>query len=244
MKKVILFITLLCTLNAIHSQSNNYTVESGNKKKIFNRSILPIVLITSGLVLSGNGIEKSFQKDINEYTSANFYTTIDDYTRYAPIVMLYGADAFGIPARNHWFDQTKNLILSTLLAGATTTVLKNNIDKKRPGDQNALNSFPSGHTTMAFVTATTVYEEFIDEQPVLAYSGYLFAIGTGGLRLLNNKHWLSDVLTGAGIGILATKLVYTFDHLLHWNPFQPESNIVLVPQYQNNTLGVYFSKSF
>jgi membrane-associated phospholipid phosphatase len=34
------------------------------------------------------------------------------------------------------------------------------------------------------------------------------ATATGVLRVMNNRHWLSDVITGAGIGILTTKFSY------------------------------------
>jgi len=42
----------------------------------------------------------------------------------------------------------------------------------------------------------------------------LFASATGILRIANNKHYTSDVLTGAGIG-LASGLIVSY-----WNPFQ------------------------
>jgi membrane-associated phospholipid phosphatase len=39
--------------------------------------------------------------------------------------------------------------------------------------------------------------------------GYGIAAATGGLRMLKNKHWLSDVVAGAGVGILSTEVAYT-----------------------------------
>jgi membrane-associated phospholipid phosphatase len=37
---------------------------------------------------------------------------------------------------------------------------------------------------------------------------YTIATGVGVMRVLNNKHWASDVLAGAGFGILSTELTY------------------------------------
>ncbi|MDH7444340.1 phosphatase PAP2 family protein [Aquimarina sp. 2201CG14-23] len=214
------------------------------KKNLFTKRIVPITLIASGLLLSTSDFEKSLQKDIRGSVGDDFYFGIDDYTRYAPIVQMYAADIFGVESKNHWFDQTKNLLISSLITSAATTILKQEVRKERPEDPTKLNSFPSGHTSMAFVSAAVLYEEFIDTSPLLAYSGYFFAITTGSLRMMNNKHYLSDVLVGAGIGILSTRLVYHFDHLISWNPFKEMDDVAFAPQFTGDGLALYFSKSF
>jgi membrane-associated phospholipid phosphatase len=42
----------------------------------------------------------------------------------------------------------------------------------------------------------------------LSISGYPIAIFTGVYRALNNKHWVGDVVAGAGFGILSTEIAY------------------------------------
>jgi len=42
----------------------------------------------------------------------------------------------------------------------------------------------------------------------LSYSGYVVATGVGMLRIYNKQHYLSEVIAGAGLGILSTKLTY------------------------------------
>ena len=74
-------------------------------------------------------------------------------------------------------------------------------------------SFPSGHTTFAFTNATVLFHEFKDTDLWLAYSGFVVATATGCLRLTNNAHWLPDVVTGAGIGILSVNVVYWIEPL-------------------------------
>ena len=79
----------------------------------------------------------------------------------------------------------------------------------------------------------------------LAYSGYLFATTTGVFRVLNNKHWVGDVLVGAGIGILVTDLVYRFEPLKNWNPFKnKKTKVIMSPTYTDNKFGLYANLQF
>lgn len=219
-----------------------------SKKNLVTKRIIPIALITTGFLLSTSDFEKSLQKDLRNTVGNDFSLSLDDYTRYAPVVQLYAADIFGAKSKNHWFDQTRNLVISSIISNGASTILKKEIYKERPGGldfgSTHANSFPSGHTTTAFTTATVLYEEFIDSNPLLAYSGYAFALATGGLRMMNNAHYLSDVLVGAGIGILATRLVYHFDYLFAWNPFKKMDGVAFAPQFNEGGLGIYFSKTF
>jgi len=220
-------------------------IEVKRERSFVTKRIVPVALISAGILLSTSDFEKSLQKNIRNMVGNSFYSNLDDYARYAPVVQLYAADILGAQSKHHWFDQTKNLVLSSIISNGATTLLKKSIHKYRPGGSTHANSFPSGHTTTAFTTATVLYEEFKNTNPILAYSGYLFAVSTGSLRIANNMHYLSDVLVGAGIGIIATKLVYHFDHLIAWNPFKKSSGIAFAPQYHNdNGLGFYFSKTF
>lgn len=80
-------------------------------------------------------------------------------------------------------------------------------------DGDFARSFPSGHTTMAFVGATFAayvfcmyYPDSIFKIPVIAASS-VFAVGTGALRILSGNHFMTDVLAGAAIGGLCGFLV-------------------------------------
>lgn len=78
---------------------------------------------------------------------------------------------------------------------------------QRP-DGSAFNSFPSGHTATAFVGAEVLRREYWHVSPWIGITGYAVAAGTGFLRMYNNRHWLTDVLAGAGIGILSVEIAY------------------------------------
>ena len=121
---------------------------------------------------------------------------------------MYIADIAGVKSKNHWFDQTKHLLISNIITSVITHSIKQLTKKIRPNGSNY--SFPSGHSSFSFTNATVLFNEFNHSSPLIAYSGYAFSTTTGIFRMINNKHWLSDVLVGAGLGILVTNLVYYF----------------------------------
>ncbi len=156
---------------------------------------------------------------------------------------MFLADGLGVQAENHWFDQTKNATFSLLLSQLITTGMKVNIDKERPNGANN-EALPSGHTSLAFASATVFYEEFKNTEPLLAYSGYAFALTTAYLRMAKNKHWLSDVILGSAVGMAVTKLIYHFDHLFAWNPFMQSEKFVLTSNFGNGRGGFYLAVRF
>ncbi|WP_323788452.1 phosphatase PAP2 family protein [Psychroserpens sp.] len=206
-------------------------------KTLLQKSIVPAVLIGSSLLITNSNFEKQFQIDIRNEVGNDFHTNLDDYLWYVPLVEMYAADIIGIEAKHHWFDQSKNAFISHLVNKYTTNAFKGLIVKTRPNGYNK-NSFPSGHTSKAFTSATVLYEEFKDTSPLLAYSGYIFASSTAVLRIANNAHYVSDVLIGAGLGILITKIVYHFDYLFDWNPFKGKENVMIAPTINNETVGL------
>ncbi len=191
--------------------------------------ILPTSLIMVGSIVSGSTSETNFQSDIRQGIGNGFSTTLDDYFRYAPMTELAIANVLGLKSKNHWFDQAKNLFIIDLASFITVRSLKSIVKRSRPNNQYIYNSFPSGHTTLAFSNATLLYYEYKDYHPIFAYSGYAFATATGTLRVLNDRHWVGDVLVGAGIGILITHLVYTFEPLKNWNPFLKKKHLSFRP---------------
>ena len=131
------------------------------------------------------------------------------------------------------------MLANTIVIGS----IKRISNEERPN--GGAHSFPSGHTSTAFVMATVLFHEFKDNKPALAYSGFAFATATGVLRVLNNAHWVSDVLVGAGIGIIITDLVYRFEPLKNWNPFKNKKiHAIISPTYLDNKFGLYANVQF
>src|SRR5205814_1764100 len=87
--------------------------------------------------------------------------------------------------------------------------LKKLTDEHRPAPYEASrHSFPSGHSCTAFSSAEFLHTEFKDSLPVLSCIGYVAATTVAAIRVIKNKHWVRDVVAGAVIGIIATKLAY------------------------------------
>lgn len=84
--------------------------------------------------------------------------------------------------------------------------MKYSIGRTRPN--GAEGSFPSGHTATAFMGATLLAHEYGHKSVWIPIAGYTVATATGVMRILNNRHYASDVLVGAAIGILSAELAY------------------------------------
>lgn len=87
---------------------------------------------------------------------------------------------------------------STLYSGAVITVLKYTIREPRPNNPQEKNSFPSGHSGMAFAFASTIGMTHSWFSGLLAYT---YAAGVAYSRINDNRHYLHDVVAGATIGM-------------------------------------------
>jgi hypothetical protein len=187
--------------------------------------IVPAALITSGFIVKESSFRKSFQDDIQ---NSNWRTNnhVDDFIQYFPMAEMYIADIAYSKTKIEVFQQSKNLIISQLFTAIIIQTIKRTTNNTRPN--GSPHSFPSGHTSIAFTGATALYLEYRDTNPFLAYSGYGFSTATGLLRITNNKHWLSDVLVGAGIGMVSAQLTWYINPLKNWNPYK-NSKVAIIP---------------
>jgi len=172
----------------------------------------------------------------------NFNSKIDDYLQVAPIVMVYGLNLAGVEGKNRFVDRTALLALS---GGILTCVdgLKFLTHRARPYSNDKL-SFPSGHTGAAFLAAEYLAQEYGEKSVVYGVVGYTFAVGTSIMRLYNREHWFSDVVAGAGFGILSTKAAYLLypyirEALTHHD--KHGRSTMLMPSYQYGVPGLSFA---
>jgi hypothetical protein len=242
--RVISIILIIGFSNIICAQQDSLSIKPKRQTSFLHKTILPASLILGGAIISGSGLEKNFQKDVRNAVGSDFAFGFDDYARYAPIFEMYIADVAGVKSKNHWFDQSKNLTIAIVVSDFITFRLKNWIAKRRPNGGGDLQSFPSGHTSFVFTNAGVLYQEFIDTSSYLAYSGFAIATTTGAFRIMNNAHWLSDVIVSAGIGIIVTELVYLFDPIIRWNPFKKTKGVTFIPKIDSDQYGFYLSKNF
>jgi PAP2 superfamily protein len=94
------------------------------------------------------------------------------------------------------------LMRAQTITGALTQALKVGIGRRRP--DGGPRSFPSGHTSAAFATATVLEHDFGWKVGVPSYllAGYI-----GASRVAGNHHYGSDVVVGAAIGLVSARAV-------------------------------------
>lgn len=162
---------------------------------------------------------------------------IDDYLQFAPGLAVYGLNAMGIKGKHNFRDRSAIYFMSAFIVTTGVYSIKKISHQQRP-DGSTFNSFPSGHTAMAFASAEFLRQEYRHVSPWYGYAGYAVAATTGYLRLYNNKHWLSDILGGAGIGIISTRVAYWLYPKIKRQFFKGKAvNTFVMPTYNNNTIG-------
>lgn len=107
-------------------------------------------------------------------------------------------------------DVGEDLGSSLLAAWSVTWALKVAVNAKRPN--GGPYSFPSGHTATAFAAAPVFRRHF---GATIGYASYAVAAMTGLARLEDRKHYVSDVLAGAAIGIVAGR-TFSEEGALQW----------------------------
>ncbi len=179
-------------------------------------------------------------------TDPNFNTKAESYFLAGPIVMVYGLDLIGVQGKNTFIDRTALLALAGGFAGISGSVLKYTTHRLRPNGADHY-SFPSGHTTAAFVGAEFLAQEYSEKSPVYTVIGYTFAVTTGIFRMYNRDHWFSDVVAGAGLGILSTKASYlVYPYIRNWLTHKDKNgkSTFIMPTYQDGVPGFAFAKVF
>lgn len=126
----------------------------------------------------------------------------------------YGNLAFQFPLAITWWvvghatgsargaDAGRDLLRAQISAISWTYAIKYSVNRTRPnGDPR---SFPSGHTSASFATATVLQQHYGWK---IGLPVYAIATYTGAERVWNNKHWASDVAFGAVVGVLSGRTV-------------------------------------
>ena len=178
-----------------------------------------------------------------ERSAPNFNTNAESYFLVTPVVMVYGLDLIGVEGKNTFIDRTALLGLSGGFLALTEFTTKYTTHRLRPNKTDYL-SFPSGHTGLAFMGAEFLAQEYSEKSPVYTIIGYTAAVTTGVFRMYNRDHWFSDVVAGAGFGILSTKaayLIYPYlrNKLTHKDKYGRST--MVMPTYQNGAPGLSFA---
>ena len=174
-----------------------------------------IPLFVAGIIAKGE--KKSFRQNTSENKHTlltDFKTEIDNYTQFFGPVMATGLKIAGVEGRSDWGRYLTSTAMSYGIMALFVNSIKYTAKEMRP-DGSTRNSWPSGHTATAFVGATILHKEYgLTRSPWYSMAGYGVATATGVMRVLNNRHWVSDVLSGAGVGIMSGELAYAISDLI------------------------------
>ncbi|GAB1451961.1 hypothetical protein MASR2M47_20170 [Draconibacterium sp.] len=221
--------------DSIHKLNFQYK----DKKRGIKPFIAPTLLIATGTALH---FSTDAKEDFQEWVQTNFSYSgkADDYLQYAPLAIVYGLNVIGVKGKNNFGNITAIAVKSFLLNDLVVSSLKSWVDSDRPnGDPH---SFPSGHTSVAFAMAQIMHHEFGERSVWYSIGAYSCATTVGLMRVAKNAHWISDVVAGAGFGMLSTELVY-LTHLYKWDK-EHIKNFDIFPWRSNRQSGITMVYTF
>ncbi len=254
-KKLLTILLCLAGLNArsqvVDSVKKDLFTAPDTVKHLHSRVlslVVPAALISYGalsfVVDPIRRLDYSTNNEIQKI-DPDFSSKAENYFQFAPVILTYGLNFVGISGKNTFIDRTALLGLSGGILAITTSITKHSTHRLRPNGADYL-SFPSGHTSTAFAGAEFMAQEFTGKSKWYGILGYTIATTTGIFRLYNHDHWLSDVVAGAGYGVLSTKLSYLIypyirNALTHTDG-KTGKKTMLTPTYQDGTMAFTFVK--
>jgi membrane-associated phospholipid phosphatase len=181
-------------------------------------SILKPAVVAGGVVAFSFLLDGTVQKQAQ---SVNFWDDFGNVTDYAgektiiipSLLLTYGLGRFVIKDKQLQ-KVTMASMKAVLVSAVLTESLKHAFGRARPftnegpnsyqpfpGSKDQYKSLPSGHANFAFAVFTPFAE---------GYSRWIYFVpaSVAAGRVLQNKHWVSDVALGSGIGFIAGYLFY------------------------------------
>jgi membrane-associated phospholipid phosphatase len=210
-------------------------------------SLVGVPIFLAGIIAKSE--KKAFRQDYRNVHSntrliTHFKTEIDNYTQYFGPAMVFGLKLAGVEGRSTWPRLLASTAMSYGIMAAFVNGIKYTAKEMRP-DGSTRNSWPSGHTATSFVGATLLHHEYgMTRSPWYSIAGYGVATATGIMRVLNNRHWVSDVMSGAGIGIMSTELAYALSDIIFKDrgllrgPLNSGGDIINNPSFFSISMGI------
>jgi len=145
------------------------------------------------------------------------------------LAVLIPSVAYGTTFYLHDKEGRNQFHKSFLTNIAVTWTLKKTVSKTRPNGEDD-ESFPSGHSSVAFQGAAFIHQRYGWKYAVPAYLGSTFVAWS---RVKSDNHYTVDVVTGAAIGIVSS-LIFT----------KPYKGFVVTPVAYGGFYGVGITKNF
>ncbi len=164
---------------------------------------VPGTLLLAGVMLGINR-PNSVIKGVDSWFGSGI-THADDYLRFAPSAAYLGLMTVpGEKGQNRIIDRVLLTATAHALSLGSAYALKKAVRASRP-DNSDNHGFPSGHVALAFTGAELLRLEYGN---TYGMAGYAVACAVAVMRLSNHRHYLNDVLFGAGLGILGARAAY------------------------------------
>lgn len=215
LRSFIVFLFLISITCKAQYSDSVYHDTSFKSAVLAKRNLVPLSLLAASLYTVNYGGPFN-REEVKRYQAENypdFESYLEDFTEFAPAALVFALPATGLKPKNDFWNRTTLYLKSGLLTMSVTYTAKSIINEERPyvGEQ----SYPSGHTALAFASATFLHKEYGHKSPWISVLGYATATQVGAYRILNKRHWISDVIGGAAVGIFCTNLVYS-THKFRW----------------------------
>ncbi|MBO7477814.1 MAG: phosphatase PAP2 family protein [Salinivirgaceae bacterium] len=212
------------------------------------RIILPAALITVGAIGVKNDwvcdVKLDVRDGLEDWLGSERELRIDDQIQYLPAAAFIGLDYLGVKATHPLRERIAVVVTSYAAMGTMVRGIKWVINEERP-DSSKKNSFPSGHTATSFTGAELIRIEY---GPAAGGCAYALATGIAFMRLYNDRHWLNDVIGGAGFGILSARVGYWLlpieRRLFKWDQSSVTTAVVPVYNPADNSFGMAMTVVF
>lgn len=210
---------------------------------------IPATLIACGaLSLKGGAIEKLDLKTRARIIENNrvIDNAADNILALAPAAAAFIMKAAGLESEDTATDMAAIYAISNIAQAGLVFGAKNLAKRERP-DASDRNSFPSAHTAIAFTAAEFLRHEYGRKSPWIGIGGHALAAAVGASRILNDKHWVSDVAAGAGVGLLCSKLTRLLYPKVKYNPAarkKTKPQTLLIPDYADGAINLKLVHTF
>ena len=164
--------------------------------------VVPAALIGVGVWGASGGWMHTVDKDLNKEFHFGGTGRVDDVLEFTPFAADILLGVAGVHTYYSIADRAISSVTSLIIAEATVQIMKHTVTVTRP-DGSDSHSFPSGHSARAFAGAELTRIHYGNLWGLGAYG---LAAATAVLRVGHQRHWLSDVMVGAGIGIISARV--------------------------------------
>ncbi len=181
-----------------------FTSLGGDLRRMFSADNATMGIVFAGAALAASQWDAAAVGEVRELPARTFNPGNTTGAFITQVGAAFGTYAIGRATGNSRIAITgSHLIRAQIASQVVVQGLKLAAGRSRPDASNHF-SFPSGHTASAFATATVIQRDFGWKFGIPAYAVGAYVAAS---RMGSNKHFLSDVIAGAAIGITAGRSV-------------------------------------